>query len=186
LKLAVLTGIPGSGSTTVLKNTLEKVNFLHLNYGDIMAKIAKDEGIVESRDDIRKLSPTVQRRIQKEAAKFIKEKSENENIIVDTHCTIKTPSGFLPGLPEWVLKELNPDTFILIEANPDEIMLRRLSDESRVRDMEKYPEIALHQEINRSAALSYATLTGATVKILENHDDTLDEVVSQLVDVLNI
>jgi len=53
LKLIVLTGIPGSGSTTVLKNTLEKVNFLHLNYGDIMAKIAKDEGIVESRDDIR-------------------------------------------------------------------------------------------------------------------------------------
>ena len=40
MKLVVLTGIPGSGSTTVLKKTLEEVDYLHLNYGDIMTEIA--------------------------------------------------------------------------------------------------------------------------------------------------
>ncbi len=33
--------------------------------------------------------------IQEKAAKRIKERSESENVIVDTHCTINTPSGFL-------------------------------------------------------------------------------------------
>ena len=55
MKLVVLTGIPGSGSTTVLKKTLEEVDYLHLNYGDIMTEIAVEKGLVENRDELRKL-----------------------------------------------------------------------------------------------------------------------------------
>jgi adenylate kinase len=186
MKLVVLTGIPGSGSTTVLKKTLEEVDYLHINYGDMMIEIAKEKSIADDRDELRKLSPEIQKEIQQAAAKKIKEKSASENVIVDTHCTISTPSGFLPGLPQWILSELQPDNFIIIEADPDEILLRRLSDETRERDKEMTKSIALHQEINRSTAMAYATLTGATVKILENHDNELDEIVSQLVTVLNI
>ncbi|RBQ23238.1 adenylate kinase [Candidatus Methanobinarius endosymbioticus] len=181
MKLIVLTGIPGSGSTTVLERTLNEVNYLHLNYGDVMTEIAIEKGIASDRDELRKLSPETQKEIQKEAAAKIKKNSENENVIVDTHCTIATPLGFLPGLPQWVLEELKPDTFVLIEANPDEIMLRRISDETRTRDLEMYRDINLHQEMNRSASMACATLTGATVKILENHDGQLDSIVDQLV-----
>ena len=137
MKLVVLTGIPGSGSTTVLKKTLEEVDYLHLNYGDIMTEIAVEKGLVENRDELRKLPADTQKEIQKEAGLRIKERSESENVIVDTHCTISTPAGFLPGLPKWVLEGLNPDTFILVEAHPDEIMVRRMSDETRQRDAEK-------------------------------------------------
>lgn len=94
MKLVVLTGIPGSGSTTLLNKALEEVDYIHLNYGDIMTEIAIEEKIVDDRDALRKLSPDVQKEIQEKAAKRIKERSENENIIVDTHCTINTPSGF--------------------------------------------------------------------------------------------
>ena len=55
MKLIVLTGIPGSGSTTVLNKALEQVDYLHLNYGDIMTEIAIEEGIVDDRDALRKL-----------------------------------------------------------------------------------------------------------------------------------
>ena len=79
----------------------------------------------------------------------------------------------MPGLPKWVLEGLNPDTFILVEAHPDEIMVRRMSDETRQRDAEKAKDIQLHQEMNRAAAMAYATLTGATVKIINNHDNHL-------------
>lgn len=182
MKLIVLTGIPGSGSTTVLEQTLEKINYVHLNYGDVMTEIAIDKGVAKDRDELRKLSPEIQKEIQKEAASKIKESSKDDNVIVDTHCTIATPSGFLPGLPQWVLEELKPDTFVLIEANPDEIMLRRLSDETRTRDMEMYEHIKLHQEMNRAASMAYATITGATVKILENHDGQLDTIVDQMVE----
>ena len=123
--------------------------------------------------------------IQEKAAKRIKERSESENVIVDTHCTINTPSGFLPGLPIWVLNELQPNLFVMIEANPDEIIYRRLNDDTRSRDIERAKDIQLHQEMNRAASMAYATLTGATVKIIENHDNHLPSTVSKLVDVLN-
>jgi adenylate kinase len=183
--LVVLTGIPGSGSTTVLSNALKDVDYLHLNYGDIMMELSRELKIAEDRDDLRKLSPEIQKDVQKKAAAKIKEQSQDQNVIVDTHCTISTPSGFLPGLPQWVLNELQPDAFVLIEANPDEIIVRRLGDESRNRDSQTYDEIARHQDINRATAMVYATLTGSTVKFLENHDNELNETVSLLVDTLN-
>ena len=184
MKLIVVTGIPGSGSTTVLKKALNEIKYLHLNYGDTMIKIAKEKKIAEDRDEMRKLSPEVQKEIQREAAKALKKQSESDNVVVDTHCTIRTPSGYLPGLPKWVLEELDPDAFILVEADPDEILIRRISDETRSRDAERVNEITMHQEINRAAAMSYATITGATVQILENHDNQLDVVVSQMIETL--
>lgn len=186
MKLIVLTGIPGSGSTTVLNKVLEQSNFLHLNYGDIMTEIAIEEDVAKDRDELRKLSPAIQRSIQKKAARRIKEKSTSEDVIVDTHCTIQTPSGFLPGLPVWVLDELLPTAFIVIEANADEIIFRRLTDSTRSRDTELAKNIELHQEMNRAASMTYATLTGATVKIFENRDKHLEHTVSKIVEFLRL
>jgi adenylate kinase len=149
-----------------------------------MLEIAKDDRLVEDRDSLRKLSPDLQKEVQKNAAQSIREKSEQSNIIVDTHCTIKTPSGFLPGLPKWVLDQLKPDMFVLMEADGDEILKRRISDTTRVRDSERLRDINLHQEMNRAAAMTYAVLTGATVKIIENHDNRLDEAVEDMVKTL--
>lgn len=185
MKVVVMAGIPGSGSTTVLETALEKLNYINVNYGDEMLQIAKDQGIVEDRDELRKLSASQQKEIQKGAAKSIKEKSENQNIIVDTHCTIKTPAGYLPGLPEWVLSELQPDTFIIIEADAEEIFLRRISDETRVRDVEPIDDINTHQQMNRAASMAYSVLTGATVKIIKNHDHQVESAVADLVDTLS-
>ena len=38
--------------------------------------------------------------------------------------------------------------------------------------------------MNRAAAMTYAVLTGATVKIIENHDNRLDEAVEDMVKTL--
>lgn len=184
MKVVVVAGIPGSGSTTVLKKALEGLDYVHVNYGDVMLEIAQGLGLVEERDSMRKLSPDVQKDVQRKAAKSIRERSEVNNIIVDTHCTIKTPLGFLPGLPKWVLEELQPDQFVLIEADGDEILLRRISDISRTRDMEKLKDINLHQQMNRAISMAYAALTGATVGIVGNHDDRLDEAVEEITKIL--
>jgi adenylate kinase len=160
MKVVVIAGIPGSGSTTVLSKVLEELDYL------------------------RKLSPDIQKEVQKNAAQSIRDKSEQSNIIVDTHCTINTPSGFLPGLPKWVLDQLKPDMFILLEADGDEILKRRISDTTRNRDSERLKDIELHQEMNRAASMAYAVLTGATVKIIENHDNKVDEAVDEMVKTL--
>ncbi|MDI6702387.1 adenylate kinase [Methanothermobacter wolfeii] len=184
MKVVVVAGIPGSGSTTVLENTLEELDYISVNYGDVMLEIAIERGLVENRDEIRTLSPDIQKEIQRAAAKSIRERSRENNIIVDTHCTIKTPAGFLPGLPVWVLEELEPDMFILIEADAEEIFTRRISDKTRNRDMESLQEIDLHQQMNRAAAMAYATLTGATVKIVKNHNNQLESAVGEMKSVL--
>jgi adenylate kinase len=40
--------------------------------------------------------------------------------------------------------------------------------------------------MNRAASMAYAVLTGATVKIIENHDDRLDESVEEMVTTLKL
>ena len=96
MKVVVVAGIPGSGSTTVLQHALKETDYVHLNYGDVMLEIAMEMELVEDRDSIRRLPPETQKEIQRKAAETIRIRAEESNTIVDTHCTIKTPSGFLP------------------------------------------------------------------------------------------
>jgi adenylate kinase len=185
MKVVVVAGIPGSGSTTVLKHALEDTDYVHVNYGDVMLEIGQEMDLVEDRDSMRKLPPQLQKEVQKKAAQNIRTRAEKANTIVDTHCTIKTPSGFLPGLPQWVLEELQPNMFVLIEADGDEILMRRISDITRTRDMERLRGIELHQEMNRATAMAYAVYTGATVKIIPNHNDRLEESVQEMIETLS-
>ena len=185
MNIVVLSGIPGTGSTTVLNKVLEEVDYANINYGNVMFDIASEKGLVESRDDMRKLDPEIQKEVQKQAAERIHDMAQNDNVIIDTHCTIKTPKGFLPGLPKWVLEELQPTQFILIEAEPSEIMYRRMTDDTRKRDMEYADEIDLHQAMSRATAMSYAVLTGCTVAMVQNNDDGLDKAVAEIVEILS-
>lgn len=185
MNIVVLAGIPGTGSTTVLNKVLEEIDYVNINYGNVMFDIAQEKGLVESRDDMRKLNPEIQKEVQQQAAVKIHEMAEDNDVIIDTHCTIKTPKGFLPGLPIWVLDELKPTQFILIEAEPSEIMFRRMNDPTRVRDKEYTDEIDLHQAMSRATAMSYAVQTGATVAMVQNNDDGLEKAVSEIVDILS-
>lgn len=175
--LIIVTGMPGAGSSTVIKEGLklkgEDIEFTSKNYGDVMFEAAREEGLVETRDELRKLPGGKQREIQMLACNRIAEWRKSMNLIIDTHCTIKTPSGYLPGLPEYVLRELKPDQFVLIEGTPDEIFGRRQRDKTRERDVEDKTSIEEHQFMNRVMSMAYACLTGASVKIIENHDGEL-------------
>ena len=172
----VVTGIPGVGKTTVMKKAAEGMDIRFVTMGSEMFEIAKEEGLVQDRDDMRKLTLDQQKNLQIKTAEKI---SSMGNVILDTHCTVKTPKGYMPGLPEWVLKRINPTAIVLVEADPQEIYNRRAGDTSRSRDPDTTDQINEHQMINRSAAMAYAALTGSTVKIVFNHDNCLDEAVKQ-------
>jgi adenylate kinase len=172
----VLTGIPGVGKTTVMKQASEGLEIEFVTFGTIMNDIAKKMGLVEDRDQMRKLTLKQQKELQIKTAEKI---SQMKNVIVDTHCTIKTIKGYLPGLPEWVIKKLNPTAIVVVEATPEEIYNRRANDETRNRDPDSKEEINEHQQMNRAAAMTYATLSGATVKIVFNHDEAIEDAVKQ-------
>ena len=187
--LAVLTGIPGTGKTTTAKKALEmlkteRIVYELITYGDVMFDIAKTIGAVKDRDEMRKLDPSKQKEIQKEAAKKISAMAGTKKVLLDTHCTIATPRGYLPGLPQWVLTELKPNAFILVEAKPEDIASRRQTDATRHRDAELTEEIRTHQELNRAIAMSYSVFTGGTVKIIQNPQGKMEEAAKNMADAL--
>ncbi|MBP2171969.1 adenylate kinase [Methanococcus voltae] len=188
-KVVVVTGVPGVGSTTSSQLAMdnlrkEGVNYKMVSFGSVMFEVAKEENLVSDRDQMRKMDPETQKRIQKMAGRKIAEMAKESPVAVDTHSTVSTPKGYLPGLPSWVLNELNPDLIIVVETTGDEILMRRMSDETRVRDLDTASTIEQHQFMNRCAAMSYGVLTGATVKIVQNRNGLLDQAVEELTNVL--
>lgn len=177
----VVTGVPGVGKTTVMTAAAEAQDLKIVVYGTEMFRLAKEKGFVEQRDEMRRLDPARQREIQREAAKAIQKMGD---VIVDTHCTVQTPKGLLPGLPVWVLEALKPSAIVLVEADSMEIYNRRLKDTSRSRDPDPPEAIGQHQQMNRAAAMAYAALTGATVAVVQNHDDRIDEAIEQIMPVV--
>jgi adenylate kinase len=186
-KRIVITGVPGVGKTTVVNGALarlaqEGISYQSINFGTFMFEVASAQKVVSDRDGLRKLPGSVQKEIQRSAAQAIGK--IDGNVIIDTHCTVKTPKGFLAGLPEWVLRELMPDMVILVETDEDQILSRRLTDTTRIRDSDSSKEIALHQEYNRAMAAAYGMVTGCTVTIVRNQDFLLDRAIADMADAL--
>jgi adenylate kinase len=189
-KVIVVTGIPGVGKTTVLKefakiigNHKKEIGFV--TYSSIMVEIATNEGFIVNRDDLRHLSIETQKAIQEKAAKRIAEMSKDKIIqIIDTHMIIRTNIGYWAGLPLNVLKLVKPDLFILIEAEPDEILSRRRKDDSRRRDEVLQSEIDEELAYSRSVAASCATYTGSPIKSLKNPQGEQIKVAKQLMNLI--
>jgi adenylate kinase len=182
-KRIIITGVPGVGKTTVIDGALkileqEEISYQSINFGSFMFDVASREGKAKDRDQMRKLDRSVQKELQRMAGKAIA--ATAGNVIIDTHCSIRTPQGFLPGLPEWVISELKPDMMILVETDEDQILQRRLKDPTRIRDMEGSALIGEHQQFNRMIAAAIATETGCTVKFIKNQDFLLELAVQDM------
>ena len=188
-RLVVVTGVPGAGKSTVIDGALRQlksqgVKYGVINYGDVMLELMRERGGVTDRDEMRKVSAGPYRQIQREAAKRIARAAKRGPTLVDTHCLIRKPEGYYPGLPLWVLEELKPDSIVIIEASPGEVAGRRAKDVMRKRDEELLNEVTEHQMLNRAAATAYAALTGATVGIIQNKEGKLSEAVKEMVEIL--
>jgi len=188
-KVVVVTGVPGVGKSTIIDGALKQlkaqgVEYGFMNYGDIMLDLMRESLSVSDRDVMRMVSTGPYREIQREAAKRIAGAAGKKPILVDTHCLVKKPEGYYPGLPRWVLEELNPESIVIIEATPEEVAGRRTKDAARRRDKELLDAVMEHQLLNRASATAYAVLTGATVRIIHNRDGKLSKAVKEMVEAL--
>ena len=82
------------------------------------------------------------------------------------------------------VKKLKPDNIILVEADPEEIFNRRINDDSRNRDSDSVDIIKEHQHMNRAIAMAYSAITGATVKIIQNHNDKIEQAIEDVKPIL--
>jgi len=174
-RVIIVTGIPGTGKTTVCNEVVKLAERVGkkvevINYGSVMVELSRESGKSLHRDELRRSGLTFQRNLQAEAAKIISEKTTEVqgDLIVDTHMSIKTGDGYWAGLPFHVLQLLNPEMFILVEAESLEVLSRRLKDKTRKRDKAMEGEIAEEILFSRLMAAACAVLTGASVRIVKN------------------
>ncbi len=192
-KAIIVTGIPGTGKTTVCnvvkklaEKTSLKVNVI--NYGTVMVETLQKHEKEMERDSMRKTDIVFQRKIQREAVKTILEKIRQLSgiIIIDTHMAVRTLEGYLPGLPYHVLQLLKPEMFVVVEAQPSEISSRRMKNTTRERD--EPVEEAIKEELlfSRLMAGACAVLTGAPVKIVINAEGKKEEAAKEILKALEV
>jgi adenylate kinase len=173
----IIGGIPGVGKTTVL-DELVKEGFRVENYGDAMLKEAISMDYAKNRDELRKLPIEKQKEIQKLAAEKL---SRFKDVIIDTHFSINTNGGYLPGLPVAVLDALKPDLFISVEADPLEVFERRKNDPRRNRDRDSLERIRAHMEANRSYGITYSAMTGSPLLVVMNENGRVKEASEKII-----
>ncbi|MCX6772351.1 MAG: adenylate kinase [Candidatus Micrarchaeota archaeon] len=169
--MIIVMGLPGAGKSTVLaaaKNT----GYIMKNYGDLMYEIASKQGHVKHRDELRKMDTATQKKVQSAVGDELSKMTGK--VILDTHCSIQTPNGYLPGLPYSLLSKLTVDKLVLINAPAEEILARRKADTTRVRET-NIEEIREHDNVNISFLAAYSALTGAPAVIISNRQGKLEE-----------
>jgi adenylate kinase len=189
----IVTGIPGSGKSTVcsLVEKLVKeagVEASVINYGTVMMGILEKHGRSMERDAMRKDDLNTQRKLQKEVAETVSERMRQLSgvKIIDTHMSIKTSEGYVAGLPFHVLQVLKPEMLVLVEAKPWEISSRRMKDASRKRD--EPTEKAVEEELlfSRLMAGACAVLAGAPIRTVVNDEGKQEEAATEIVKALGV
>jgi adenylate kinase len=186
-KRVIIVGIPGVGKTSVIslaaKMLIQKgYKTAVVVFGTAMFEEAKEMG-VNDRDELRKLSIDMQRRLQNMTAKRIAEMKDNI-VIIDTHIFINTTEGYYPGLPMRLLDIIKPTHIVMVAAEPEEIVNRRKSDISRHRDIISAKDVQGELDISKVMVASCSILTGSPFIIILNNDNKIDEAVLNIVKVL--
>ncbi len=181
--MIIVMGLPGAGKTTVLNGAVSGfADWKVLNYGDMMFEIAKKERLVSERDEMRKLPLKSQKRIQDEAASKLSDMKGK--LILDTHCSVHTPTGYMPGLPYEQLRKLKVDYLVFVSAPAKDILGRRQRDTTRKRDAVSIGDIERDMAVNTAYLCAYSALSGAAASIIMNSDGKLDEAVGKLREII--
>lgn len=183
----IVVGLSGVGKGTVLEEAmlLTESDYNLINYGDRMFETAKNKGLVDHRDEMKNIDTETYKEIQMKAAESIAEEAEKSDVIVETHASIKSPFGYIPGLPKWTLENLDPSKIIMIDASPEAIY-ERSQEEGRERDTAKEGVEAIeeYRDVARQMSSAGSVLTGAYFKIIENKDGQAEKAAEELVETL--
>lgn len=176
MSVTVVSGVPGVGSSRVTEAAVASLDERYelLNTGDVLLEEALGSGFdVSGRDDLADLRPRELRRLQRRMGEYVAAiASEPEtHVVLNTHLVVTTAAGFVPGLPPEVLTEIDPDAFVLVEADTDVVQERRAGSDYRSYRVDDRLGIEFQQSMSRTAAFAYATSVGAPIALVENTDD---------------
>jgi adenylate kinase len=181
-RIYVLCGQSGVGKSTVLSKVDEGDRGIAVvNFGQRILNVAKNHGLASNPEEVQGLSPEDLAKLQLEASEEIAEMGGR--IVIDMHLTVRTPVGFIAGMPRKVADTLKPARIILLEEDPYEVLKRRMTGKDMKNVDESLKEIQEHMDFDRAAAISVAIDIGASVKIVRNDD--IDKAMAKIWEILD-
>jgi adenylate kinase len=176
MSVTVVSGIPGVGVSRVCQLARRELDegYHLVNVGDVMLEAALERGLTTDRDELGRLPAREQRLLQRRAAEEIARRARESNLLVSTHLVVRTEHGFLPGFDATTLADVDPDRFVVVDADAAQIAARRDDAEHRRYGAEDEATIGFQQQLQAAAATNYAISTGAPVQYLRNETDPAD------------
>lgn len=172
----VLMSEPDKGIYLVERNRVETIY------------IKNKEDLNLGRDYIRFINVQTTKILQKDIFKYYQDYINNnsdKNFLIETHAALKTKQGYLPGLSVEFLETIQPDAFIIIEADAEKIFERRINDKTRKRDHDStLKDVQKNLDITRYYASCYATTVISPLIIVDNIEGKLDETANDLANIL--
>ncbi len=172
-KKIIITGTPGCGKTTLISK-LKGVRVFNMGT-EIMKHAPK--GV--TRDGLRTLNKN---ELKEMSFKVFKDLNNiKENIIIDTHTSVKSGNRYVPGFSKEELGMLKSVTAIIyLDAPAVEILLRRISDNTRKRENETAESIDEQRDVNIALASYYAQELDAALYIIENRHNMVEQAVKEV------
>jgi len=179
-KVVLLVGISGAGKSTLLEKISASATYTLVNLGTIMFEIAKSEGIVSTRDQIKKLKNYDTSRLRDLA--FQKIGKEQGNLLIDTHISIENSDQacISPGIPIDLLSQIKPAGLIYIDAPSTDILERRLADTSRSRENQTVSALDTQRIIDLSLLSYYMAYLNIPLYIIINKQGRFEEAATSL------
>jgi adenylate kinase len=178
--ITALVGVPGVGKTSLGKTATGQIGLKYVNYGELMLEVATSNDLASSQDEMFDLELEVQEFIWQEAASKVKAIAHAQNILVDMHGLDTSSQGYIQSLP---IETICPDLIVIVEASYEDIMLRRINDNTRIRQLDDLKSLEEKVQLLRMSMMTAAVLCGAFLKILYNDD--FDSCVHELASSLN-
>jgi len=141
-----------------------------------------------SRDYLRNINVGTTKLLQQEIFAHyadVLKKDPGNHYLIETHAALKTKQGYIPGLSKEFLQEVQPDVFIIIEADAAKIYERRVNDKTRKRDHDRsVSDVQINLDTTRYLVANYAFSVHSPMVIIENEEGEQDRAAAELSDVL--
>ncbi|MEM0106807.1 MAG: AAA family ATPase [Candidatus Micrarchaeaceae archaeon] len=179
-KVALLVGISGAGKSTLIKSMPASQSYMIVNLGTLMFKIAEEEGLVSTRDQLKKLTCEESTRLRNLAIQEIK--NSKDNLLIDTHISIENAelSSITVGIPFDLVNEIKPSGLIYIDAPSTDILERRVADTTRARENQTAYALDTQRTIDLSILSYYMAYLNIPLYIIINKQGRLQEATMNL------
>ncbi len=183
-RLFLVFGTPGAGKSALMKGVKSAKT---ISIGTEMLNAYSKKSGLKDRDLLRKsgltsYSETVQIRVR--ALKKIV--AAKQTIALDTHASVKSGDGYIPGLSfkDFEVLKGKVKAIIYVDANTNEILRRRQADTTRKREPDSAEELNKHRSINLMFSTLYSLYLEAPIYIVENNDRQLASAQKHVEDII--